>query len=97
MSVLYALCLCHQPSATPQLLRRLCGSNGIATKEEVKAIEKAIRAEVQEAMDFALSAAMPPDAELYTDIYDAEVCALSSHMYAPQSGLELAAALTPMH
>merc|ERR1712166_1524175 len=26
----------------------------------------------QEAMDFALSAEVPPDAELYTDIYDAE-------------------------
>jgi len=46
--------------------------NGIATKEEVKAIEKVIRAHVQEAMDFALSAEVPPDAELYTDIYDAE-------------------------
>ena len=62
------------------MLRRLSGSNGIATKEEVKAIEKVIRAHVQEAMDFALSAEVPPDAELYTDIYDAEVCALSSQM-----------------
>jgi pyruvate dehydrogenase E1 component alpha subunit len=46
--------------------------NGIATKEEMKAVEKAIRKEVQEAMDFALSAPQPPDIEMYTDIYDDE-------------------------
>jgi pyruvate dehydrogenase E1 component alpha subunit len=43
---------------------------GFATKEEIKALEKEVRAEVQEAMDFALTAEHPPDAEMYTDIYD---------------------------
>merc|ERR1712072_1588783 len=45
---------------------------GLVDKEELKAIEKEIRVEVQEAMDFALSSAEPPMEELYTDIYDAE-------------------------
>merc|ERR1711957_1016827 len=64
--------------------------NGIATKEEVKAIEKVIRAHVQEAMDFALSAEVPPDAELYTDIYDSEGYAANG----PIGTVELANSVT---
>eukprot|EP00656_Telonema_subtile_P007906 TRINITY_DN1370_c0_g1_i3.p1 TRINITY_DN1370_c0_g1~~TRINITY_DN1370_c0_g1_i3.p1 ORF type:complete len:112 (-),score=50.52 TRINITY_DN1370_c0_g1_i3:293-628(-) len=43
---------------------------GVAGKDEIKALEKEVRAEVQEAMDFALGSEEPPMSELYTDIYD---------------------------
>eukprot|EP00658_Telonema_sp_P-2_P015670 TRINITY_DN1604_c0_g3_i5.p1 TRINITY_DN1604_c0_g3~~TRINITY_DN1604_c0_g3_i5.p1 ORF type:complete len:439 (+),score=141.28 TRINITY_DN1604_c0_g3_i5:82-1398(+) len=45
---------------------------GFAEKDEIKALEKDVRAEVQEAMEFALSSAEPPMEELYSDIYDPE-------------------------
>jgi len=64
---------------------------GLVDKEELKAIEKEIRVEVQEAMDFALSSAEPPMEELYTDIYDAEGYEQCGHTIR---GVELSASPT---
>ncbi|MFN7176019.1 MAG: thiamine pyrophosphate-dependent enzyme, partial [Thermaurantiacus sp.] len=41
---------------------------GFATEDELKAIDKAVRAEVAEAADFAEQAPEPELAELHTDV-----------------------------
>jgi len=48
-------------------------SNNIATEEQLKAIEKDIRAEVDEAVAFSKSAPWPPLEETYKDIYNKDI------------------------
>jgi len=44
-------------------------SNGMATAEEIKAINKEVKQEIDEAVQFAMDSPLPPPEELYHDIY----------------------------
>ena len=45
-------------------------TNNIATEEQLKAIEKEARAEVDEAVEFAKSSAWPPLEDTFKDVYN---------------------------
>ena len=50
-------------------VREILTMGKLATDEELKEIDKQVRAEVNAAADFAQSSAEPAEAELWTDIY----------------------------
>ena len=50
-------------------VRDLLTQGGLASDEELKAIDKEIKAIVNESAEFAKESPEPPNAELWTDIY----------------------------
>ena len=50
-------------------VKELILKNKLATEEQIKEIDKKVKATVAEAAEFATSEPLPPESELYTDIY----------------------------